>query len=357
MASSYTDEILDEAEQAYATALSAGYRDGASPSATSVAAETLGLKRTTFLRRLGAAQDRDNDNLTPRPLLGKIPESDVPVEEIIDSMERRFKRPVDNNKARSWRSLKVPIDGPFGIVFYGDMHVDDDGCNWPLLKEHLEINKNTYALYGAHLGDATNNWVGRLEKKYADQETSRATGYRLAEWIIKDSGVTWLAWLLGNHDNWNEGGPLFELINRQARIYMEDWRAQFKLVTPSGREVRIDAAHNFKGHSQWNKLHGGNKTALMGAQADLYISGHTHTWGIIEDEHADRGNVYHVAKARGYKYMDEYAFHLNFGEQQHGAAITMIVDPAAKGPAFVKLFADVREAAEFLTWKRKKAGY
>ena len=41
-------------------------------------------------------------------------------------------------------------------------------------------------MMGICVGDITNNWVGRLMKKYADQETTRKQAIKLIEWFLKD---------------------------------------------------------------------------------------------------------------------------------------------------------------------------
>jgi hypothetical protein len=34
------------------------------------------------------------------------------------------------------------------------------------------------------VGDTTNNWTGRLARLYADQSTSAAQAWRIAEWLV-----------------------------------------------------------------------------------------------------------------------------------------------------------------------------
>jgi hypothetical protein len=54
-------------------------------------------------------------------------------------------------------------------------HVDDNGCNWPLLKHHAELCRTTPGLYAINLGDSSNNWTDRLIKLYAQQDWSVKT--------------------------------------------------------------------------------------------------------------------------------------------------------------------------------------
>ena len=289
------------------------------------------------------------------PVLPEFPEDDIPVEEIIESMCKRYEKRSAHVAAKKWFPVQIKSDIPIGVGFVGDPHVDDDGCNWPLLKQHIEIFKNTDGLYGVNIGDTTNNWVGRLMKKFADQETSQSTARKLAKWFLHDSGIEWLVWLLGNHDVWNDGAAVLTGMNTK-RIPMEDWEAKFRLVFPNNRECRIWASHNFSGNSIWNSLHGPQRTAHTKAEANIYVCGHLHNWALHHEESATRDFTYWLARARGYKFIDEYATKLGHGSQDEGATIVSVIDPKATSEAgFVTCFADMEEGADFLTWKRSKA--
>ena len=62
-------------------------------------------------------------------------------------------------------------------------------------------------------------------------------------------------------------------------------------------------------------------------------------------------------KARGYKFVDSYAENLQFFPQESGAAITVIIDQDATAEAqIMRCFPDLEEAADFLSWKRQRAG-
>lgn len=283
----------------------------------------------------------------------QFPDDDIPVTEIIDSMCKRFAKRKTSHDAKKWMEYKVDTDKPIGICWFGDPHIDDDGCNWPLLKQHIEICKNTEGLYGANIGDTHNNWVGRLMKEYASQETSRGTAFKLIEWFFHDSGVNWLLILLGNHDNWNFGSEAMSRIAQHV-CPMIDWRAQVKLKFKNGAECLIDAAHDHSGHSQWNNLHGQQKASTMGGIAHLYIAGHRHIWALAQHECSHTNRIYHLARARGYKQIDSYAENLGFGNQKYGAAIVTVIDPKASQVNMVRCFADVKEGADYLTYLRTR---
>lgn len=313
------------------------------------AAKSSGIPRTTLQNRLKTFKEIKGTEIE----VESLPQYDIPTPEIIELMCNRFKQRKKHADGAKWREFKVKTDKPIAICWFGDPHIDDNGCNWPLLREHCGIVAKTEGMYGANIGDTHNNWVGRLTKKYADQDTSVGTAYKLIEWLFSQSGVKWLLMLTGNHDSWNDDARLLKKLAENV-CPMVDWRAQIKLVFKNGRECLIDAAHDHKGHSQWNALHGQQKASAMGGIAHIYIAGHRHNWALAQNECDQTGRVYHLARARGYKFMDEYAVTCGFGEQEHGAAIVTVIDPTADDLNFVRCFADVKEGAEYLTYLRSK---
>lgn len=282
-----------------------------------------------------------------------FPDDDIEVEEIISTMCKRFTKAQAAHSAKKWMEFKVQTDQPIGIMWFGDPHIDDDGCNWPLLKSHIDICKNTPGMFGANIGDTHNNWVGRLVKEYANQNTSRGTAWKLIDWFFKDSGVNWLLILLGNHDAWNFGAETFGEITRNVAT-MVDWRAKIKLKFKNDTEVLIDAAHDHSGHSQWNSLHGQQKASVMGGSAHLYIAGHKHNWALAQNECPHTHRIYWLARARGYKHIDTYGENLGFGSQKFGSSIVTVIDPQANDVNRVRCFADPEEGAAYLTFLRNR---
>jgi hypothetical protein len=314
------------------------------------AADALGIPRGTLQHRLKAAAREDI--IAPELKAPELPPEDIDVPDIISHMCDRFEKRKKHADAKKWMTFKLATNKPIGITWFGDPHVDDDGCNWPLLKRDCSLVASTEGMYGANIGDTTNNWVGRLAALYGDQETSQKTGFRLAEWLFKDSGVEWLIMLMGNHDSWQEQLYLKEVAKYICPLV--DWRAQFKLQFAGGREVLIDAAHDHKGHSQWNTLHAQGKASKMGGSAHLYIAGHRHTWALAQEECGETGRVYWLARARGYKFIDHYALVNGFPEQQHGSSIVTVIDPTASELNMIKCFSDVKEGCDYLNYLRNR---
>jgi hypothetical protein len=283
-----------------------------------------------------------------------LPSSELDPKELIKQASIRFERHQAARDARRWMEIKIKTNKPIGVAFVGDPHVDDSGCNWPLLERDIGILEKTPGLFATNMGDLTNNWVGRLIRLYADQEMSKKQAWKLAKYVMRDAGINWLCHILGNHDAWNDG-PYLIKANAAPQVPVEDYQARFQLVFPNGQRVRIHAAHDFPGHSQWNELHSAKKKSMMGEQADIYACADKHNWAIQEGENADRGFVYWLIRARGYKHLDHYADQLGFSSQKNGATITAIINPAVEGPRRIRCFPELEEAAEFLTYLRARA--
>ena len=90
---------------------------------------------------------------------------------------------------------------------------------------------------------------------------------------------------------------------------------------------------------------------MWNEEADIYVAGHHHTWALAQEE-TDSGKVINLARARGYKFHDEFAHRHQFSEEQYGSSIIFVIDPTAPPNCRIKPFADLSEGAEFLTWKR-----
>lgn len=185
------------------------------------AAKQLGCVRSTLSRRLlkiGA-----EGKARPAYIPPTLEESELPAEDIIARNKRSFERRKRAEASRLWMEFKVKDKGPFALVFVGDPHMDDNGCNWSLLERDVAILRDTEAMYGIGLGDYTNNWSGRLQRIYADQQTTRSEAHKLAEWFFgqkKPNGQSaWWLLLKGNHDCLD---PETEVFTRRGWLRYDD---------------------------------------------------------------------------------------------------------------------------------------
>jgi hypothetical protein len=323
------------------------------------AARELGIPAETLKSQIKMARERGlipfkNGPVEKEIILPELPSSELEPEELLEQAAVRYERHQIARDARRWMEIKVKSNLPIGVVFVGDPHLDNNGCNWPLLRRDINIMASTPGMHAVNMGDITDNWIGRLVRLYADQEMSKKQAWKLAAWFLNGAGISWICHLLGNHDAWGDGPYL---IKANAKVVpVEDWQSRFQIVFPNDARVRVHASHDFPGSSIWNKMHGPQKASMLQEEADIYACGHKHEWAINESENAARNFVYHLIRARGYKHIDSYADQLGFASQKYGASITAVIDPNASDTKKIRCFPDLPEAADFLAYKRAKAG-
>lgn len=334
-------------------------------SAYVVAARNLRLTDSTLRKRVQRAAQvyeiHPNTDLAPNPSqpevsLPDFPDDDVSVEKIIDMATDRFECLQQSFKAHTWFPVTLSSELPFGIAWFGDPHLDDNGCNWPILRRDIKICASTDGLWAVNVGDTTNNWAGRLMRLWANQDTSQKTARRLAKWFMLESGVKWLMWLLGNHDLWGDSAAVMSEMARQNgthKLVMHDWEARFLLKFPGGWNVKIYVAHNFKGTSIYNVMHGPMREGLMGEDADLYVCGDKHVSGKFEFENPAKKKLQGFVRVRGYKFFDDHTRHLGFKEQTQGCAAITVFDPRDRS---IETFLDLKKGAEFLQTLRSQCG-
>jgi transposase-like protein len=328
------------------------HTNATSPAATAEAARKIGISRhqrqrwVTALRaegKLGPAIRRDT--FTPP----KIPTAHEPIDAMIERRAEAFERKRAASKAKEWMLFRVDEVAPFCLVFVGDPHADDDGCDLPTLKRHLELIEATPGMWAVGMGDWTNNWIGRLSRLYAEQGTTASDAWRFAEWML--GKPIWMLLLRGNHDMWSGAGDPLRWITREGLAPLVDWQAQFR-VACGDAEWKINAAHDFPGHSMWNRLHSPMRRAKMtGHNADLFIAAHRHTFALGEEQDEHSGRVSWLARAKGYKAIDTYANNLGYGDQQdRGQSIAAVCNPST---GRMQCFSDLDEAAAYLAWLRR----
>lgn len=295
----------------------------------SAAAIALGIHRTTLQGRLRMEKARQNKVFT----VASVPDDTEPTETIIERRCEAFTRQKKRRDAARWLPITVNETQPFGLLVFGDEHADDNNCDWPELKRDLALCRKTPGLYACAVGDATNNWVGRLMREYADQSVTRKESRQLLKWLLSEDAAPWLFRLIGNHDKWNEGDVIIGLFADSA-YHIADWEARIELRTADGQAFRIHASHNFKGSSIYNKTHGPSRAAMFsGGAADLYLCGHLHTLGTQSFEIEETGKLVHVVRARGYKKHDMYAVTNGYVEGEAGASVFVLFNPQAETAA------------------------
>ena len=289
---------------------------------------------------------------TPTHSFPSLPEDDLPVEEIIALRAREFAQKRAREEAAKLIPIQIKIHGPIGILHFGDPHLDDDGTDIGEAFRHAELTRTVDGLFGANLGDTTNNWVGRLARLYADQNMGRKRAVKVAEHFIKSA--RWLYIIAGNHDMWSGSDDPIKWIASGCNSFYAPSEIRCELRFPKGDPFRINARHDFAGHSQWNPVHGLMKAFQMGFRDHLFVAGHKHEsgYGMLKD--CDSGIAGQMVRVASYKIYDRYAKERGFRDNSFGPACVTVIDPMLPDthPDRCKVFWDVDEGVRYLQFKR-----
>jgi hypothetical protein len=341
---------------------------GASPSAISEGAKRAGVTSQSFRHSIHQAELRYGLKPDEGLFVQKRPQVQFTVEDLPDDGEpdaeeliailtaRHAKRKAVEDAAKL-RNIHVHIDGPVGVAFFGDPHVDDPGCAWGDLERDVRLCRDTAGLFAVDVGDDSNNWVGRLMKLYANQEVTSKQSLKLIEWLM--TSIPWLLRIKGNHDEWNgEKGDVADYIHRLGGSIgaLEGSGARVQLNLPTGAQVRMHVRHDFPGGSQFNPAHAMVRETLFGHRDHIMACGHRHTSGYIPVWHNDPRRLCHGFRVGTYKDFDKYAKEKGFQDGNWARSMAAVIDPAfAHDPVrYIRPFFSLEEAAEYLNWKRAK---
>lgn len=323
------------------------------------AAAFLGMSRSTFRTRINIAARRlQLGDLRKRKEfdIARVSDESATADELLTRRKKDFARIKINKTGKKLIDVTIKLKGPIGVVHFGDPHVDDDGTDIGLIESHVKLVNKTEGLFGANLGDIQNNWVGRLARLYSEQSTSHSDAWVLTEWLV--SSVNWLYLVGGNHDCWSGVGDPLRWIAKQSNNVLDYHGVRLNLKFPNSKQVRINARHDFGGHSMWNPAHGPMKAVQGGWRDHILTCGHKHVSfvaGPLKDPAT--GLLSWSIRCAGYKTYDRYAEERGLPDQNAFAACVTIIDPqyADDDPRLITVIPDVHEGAEFLKYKRKKA--
>lgn len=285
-----------------------------------------------------------------------LPSEVASAAELLARRSKQFARKKDAKEARHLVPVTVHLDGPVGVCFPGDPHLDDDGTDIDLIREHNRIILGTDGLFALLMGDFTNNWIGNLARIYAQQGCTASEAWVLAEWYIRELEPKILAAIAGNHDLWSGAGDPIKWMAASARVAYEANGIRLGLTFPNGRVIRVNGRHDFSGHSQWNTAHGPAKAAQMGWRDHILVAAHKHTSGYQVVRDPESGLLSHCVRAGSYKTYDRYAEEKGLPNQTFTVCPVAVIDPEQPDDSArcVTIFFDPAEGADYLTFKRKK---
>lgn len=288
-------------------------------------------------------------------LPGGTLESEIDVERLIARRIEQFARKSRIYEQEKMLPVRCNVDGPIGIGFFGDMHLDDDGTDLAQVLEHVELFDGRHeGLFASNVGDSWNNWAGRLARLYAEQSTSSAESLALVDEVL--NRIKWLFYINGNHDVWGQGGDILKGLLAGSAVVHKSNKVRLQVNLPNGREVKIYAVHGFQGKSMWSEVYGAAKKAqLDGDHHDIYVGGHIHTSGYTHGMRPSSGKIWHALQVASYKKLDRYAEELNLDAKDMYNCPVALIDPYASSPLnFIRFEFDPQEAVERLKWMRAK---
>lgn len=315
------------------------------------AAEIFGVDART-IRKWRA--DVNKDMVKEEFTFEDVPTGNEPIGDLIENRIKKYALKRNARNAENLINVNINVDGPVGIAHFGDPHIDDDGTNIAELLMHADLIQKTEGMFGGNIGDNQNNWIGRLARLYGEQSTSAKESWRLTEHFI--SKVDWLYLVGGNHDAWSGPGDPLEWMCSQSNGVFSNNGVRMNLIFPNKKKVRINARHNFTGHSMWNTAHGLIKAIQMGWRDHILTAGHTHVSGYQVLKDPSSGLISHALRIASYKEMDKYADDKGLPDQNIFKCPVTIIDPqyADNDPRLITTIFEPNEGAEYLTWKRSK---
>jgi hypothetical protein len=331
-----TDEAVAAAYRAHGT-----YKD---------AAKALKTTAGTVRFRLERMDSREDG---PRLEMPVLPSDNPTAEELLEMRKRETARVFTAAAAREWMPVKVKATGPIGVLWYGDPHIDDPGCDIAALEHDVSLVKRTPGLFGACIGDVQNNWVGRLARLYGEQQTTARQAWILVEWFVREQAGKWLCIVEGNHDLWSGSGDPLKWITR-GRAVSEPDEITMRLQFPNGEQIRVAARHTWPGSSMWNPTHGQLRGGSLAVDAELVIGGHKHTGGYQMFAVPHSGAVCHAIQLGAYKLQDSYSRSQGFMNRHISPSVLTVLDPDAGPTARVQVFHDVDAGADYLTYLRSR---
>jgi len=323
------------------------------------AAEALGISASALGNRLRRAEALYGEALMSGvAAFHADPEvdADADVDDIRARRFREFRR--KSAKASADRQINIRLDsvGSFGLTVFGDTHWDDPGSDLELFEEHMNCVLSTEAMYGGHIGDCLNNWVGRLERLHAEASVTPTEGWKLAEHYLKALSPKLLFLSGGNHDAWSGARDPLRYICRGTEIVYRSHRTRVRLLQGTAECLTVNARHKFRGRSIYNAAHGALRELLFGSRDDIAICGHYHVSGLSLTKCPETGRTLRGCLVASYKKVDDFAEQHGFSDQSISPAVafTCDVSKSREHPDRVQVWWDPLEAAEYLRYLRSR---
>ncbi len=252
---------------------------------------------------------------------------------------------------RAQREIELP-NRPYALAFLSDLHIGSPYTDYKQARLDAEVIRATPGMYAIFHGDGIDNWI---LPKMAGLQRGQAVNFD-DEWALfklwlSILGRKLLVVVAGNHDNWTYTLAGIDFLKNivDPRIYYDSQQVDFT-VKAGDSLMRFCVRHKWRGNSILNPTHALERAA-RDIDADVYVGGHTHI-ATLARQFTVRDRDRLALLTGTYKVYDSYARQLGLPSSMHSGAGALVVDPA-KGHTFIR---DIREAADYLTWKRRTGG-
>jgi hypothetical protein len=292
---------------------------------------------------------------TAYELLGEKEEPEWTTEELLNHREDTFLRRQRRENNEDFLDIGIKDKKPIGLYIMGDPHIDDDGCDIPALRKHINIVNQTEGMYSCNVGDLQNNWATRtkLAELWKQQSTTAEQAWQLTEWLCL--ATNWIFIVAGNHDVWSGAGDPLKWICRPLKTTYRPYSIRVRLKLPK-HNVRIHCAHQFRGNSIYNTAHAIVKEAMFGFRDHLLIAGHTHVSGYMPMREPNSGIIQHCTQVGSYKKYDQYAKQNMMHNKMLSPCACAVFDTNLPDthPDFIKIFWDLEAGTEYLNYLRSR---
>jgi hypothetical protein len=249
-----------------------------------------------------------------------------------EALWEQMKSAASNHIVRHQESRKIRVeidaDGPVGIAFFGDQHLDAPGCGLAQAEADARLVAQTPGLYAILTGDI--NDLARLKPFGAmGRQVNPADGLIATRYYLDLFAGKVIASHTGNHDEWLSkcsSLPGFGDVANAAGVVWTEHRANVSLSVGE-EEYILYTAHQGQHNSTMNLTHS-NFRALercddVPAEADVIVISHSHCRSVETRPWKGKDRV--AIRPGSYKIVD--GLYNRMGMNCHAAGVGVLLWP------------------------------
>ena len=249
---------------------------------------------------------------------------------------KRFEERQVQYKESVSRTNKVEIafeEEPL-INFWGDQHIGNPNTDYKRINAEAEIILKTPNSYLMVMGDTVDGFFFNPAQFEQIEQVPEQFRYinSLYEEMAKQKKLL-VAWS-GDHDDWikkSGADPYEEFSKKFGAYYMHG--VGFVTLKVGQTNYNLVAAHRLPGFSMYNNAHAEMRLAREVQGGDIYLAGHTHSKGFVQQEVQQFGGeskLVSFISLGPYKSEDSYSRKLGFASKtvngMYGCAVKLYKD-------------------------------